>query len=162
MSALLLRDGEFVACVYRGLVDDYAQRAVKIVAQKVFKSTRKKFSKLMFNVYERKISAWDYYCYGLYKGDSAFRDKFVYDFIRLATMRQIDAIPEEKRRLIEISACDFQDIDRNTVLNRETVFELVQSQIHTLVLAHGRSLQQIYTAGNLTGHQAITNGASPA
>ncbi len=161
VSALLLRDSDFIACVYRGLVEDYARRAVSGLAQKVFRSARKKFSRLIIKVYEREVSAWDYYCYGLYKGSSAFRDKFVSDFIRAALMKRIDSIPDEKRRLIEISACNFHDIDESTVLDREMVFALALAEIQVLALEHGQTLQQIYI-GAAAPHHAIENGASPA
>jgi hypothetical protein len=162
VSALLLGKADFIACVYKGLVDDYARQAVKSIALKVFKAARKKFSKLIIKLQEREVSAWDYYCYGLYKGSSAFRDKFVSDFIRVTMMKRIDALSEEKRRLIEISACSFLDIDENTVLNRESVYALVQAEIQVLALDHGRSLQQLRLAGSPAAHNMIANGAAPA
>jgi hypothetical protein len=161
VSAVLLRNGDFIACVYRGLVEDYARRAVSNLAQKVFRSARKKFSRLIIKVYEREVSAWDYYCYGLYKGNSAFRDKFVSDFIRVGLMKRIDALPEEKCRLIEISACNLHDIDEHTVLDRETVFALVLAEVQVLALNYGRSMPQISLGGTTTAHHAIENGASP-
>lgn len=162
VSALLLGNGDFVACVYKGLVEDYARRAVRNLALKVLKAARKKFSGLIINVYEREVSAWDYYCYGLYKGNSAFRDKFISDFIRVTLMKRIDTVPEEKSRLIEISACNFQEITEDTVLNRETVFALVQAEIRTLALEHGRALHQAYLNSPPAAHQAIAAGASAA
>jgi hypothetical protein len=143
------------------LVEDYARRAVSGLAQKVFKSAAKKFSRLMIKVNEREVSAWDYYCYGLYKGSSAFRDKFVSDFLRAALMKRIDSIPDEKRRLIEISACNFQDISEDTVLDREMVFALALAEIQVMALEHGRMLQQRYLNA-ATPHHSIENGASPA
>jgi hypothetical protein len=160
LTTLLLRDGDFVACVYRGLVDDYVRQAVKTVALKVLKSARKKFSKLIIHVYEREISAWDYYCYGLAIGHSAFRDKFISDFIRLAIMKRIDDLSEEKRRLMEISACDFLDIDEKTVLRREAVSQLIDSEFRVLALEYGRSLQVLYA--NAEPAQSIAKGLSPA
>jgi hypothetical protein len=145
------------------LVEDYARRAVKTIALKVLKSARKKFSKMIINVYEREVSAWDYYCYGLYKGNSAFRDKFVSDFIRLTVMKRIDALSEEKRRLIEISACNLEDINENTVLSHETIYVLVQTEIQVLAIDHGRSLQQLYVNGPTPAvHHPIANGALAA
>lgn len=142
VSALVLRNAEFVACVHRGLVEDYARYAVKSLAVKVFKGARKKFSKLIIKVQEREVSAWDYYCYGLYRGNSAFRDKFISDFIRLSLMKRVDSLPEENRRLIEISACRLEDIDERTVLDREAVLTLVQAEIKLLALEQGRMLHQ--------------------
>ena len=162
VSALLLRNGDFIACVYRGLVEDYARRAVSDLAQKVFRSARKKFSRLIIKLYDREVSAWDYYCYGLYKGSSAFRDKFVSDFIRVTLMKRIDAIPEEECRLIEISACNFQDIDENTILSREMVFATVQTEIQVLALEHGRSLQNLYLDSQTNGRHLIETTASLA
>jgi hypothetical protein len=148
MSAMVLRNAEFVACVYRGLVDDYARYTVKSLALKVFKGARKKFSKLIIKVQEREVSAWDYYCYGLYKGNTAFRDKFVSDFIRLSLMKRVESLPEENRRLIEISACSLDELDERTVLDREAVLTLVQAEIKLLALEHGRMLHQAATGDN--------------
>lgn len=145
VSALVLRNAEFVACVYRGLVEDYARNAVKSLALKVFKGARKKFSKLIIKVQEREVSAWDYYCYGLYKGNTAFRDKFVSDFIRVSLIKRVESLPEENRRLIEISACRMEEIDERTVLDREAVLTLVQAEIKLLALEHGRMLHQTAT-----------------
>jgi hypothetical protein len=158
VSAVLLENGEFVACVYRGLVEDYARQSVRTMALKVFKSARKKFSKLIFNVCGRDVSAWDYFCYGIYKGNSVFGDKFVSDFLRLGVLRRIEALSEEKRRLIEISACDFRAIDEYTVLDGNRVFAMVHVELQSLLLAHGRSFSELSGA---TPHHAIENGASP-
>jgi hypothetical protein len=143
------------------LVDDYARRAVRNIALKVVKAARKKFSRLIIKAFGREVSAWDYYCYDLYKGDSAFRDKFVSDFIRVALIERVDALPEEKRRLIEISACNLHEIDENTVLDREAVFALVQAEIQILALDHGRSLQMMHLPAPDDTHHVIANGASP-
>jgi hypothetical protein len=144
VSALLLRNGDFVACVYKGLVDDYARSAVRSMAAKVVKSGRKKFSKLIIDAFERKVSAWDYYCYGLVKGNAAFTDKFISDFLRMSLLKQVDALPEEKRRLIEISACNFFDIDEATVLDRDAVVALVHTEVEALTIDHGRSLTPLH------------------
>lgn len=162
MSALLLRNGDFIACVYRGLVEDYSKRAVRNLALKVFKAARKKFSGLIINVYEREVSAWDYYCYGLHKGNSAFRDKFISDFIRVALIKRIEALAEEKLRLIEISACSFQDIDENTVLDHGMVFAVVQAEILAMALDHGRTLQQFHVSGSDSAHPQIAVSVASA
>jgi hypothetical protein len=147
VSALPLRNGDFVACVYKGLVDDYARQAVRNIALKVVKSGRKKFSKLIINAYGREVSAWDYYCYGLFRGNSAFTDKFISDFLRLAQLKQVDLLSEEKRRLIEISACNFFDMDERTVLDRNAVGTLVDAEVQVLVIDHGRSLKSMHIGG---------------
>jgi hypothetical protein len=161
VSALVLRNADFVACVYRGLVDDYARYAVKSLALKVFKGARKKFSKLIIKVQEREVSAWDYYCYGLYKGNPAFRDKFVSDFIRVSLIKRVESLPEENRRLIEISACRIEEIDERTVLDREAVLTLVQAEIKILALEHGRMLHQTAT-GEIPAAIAMKTSLMPS
>lgn len=160
VSAAVLRNADFVACVYRGLVDDYARMTVKTLALKVFKGARKKFSKLIIKLKEREVSAWDYYCYGLYRGNTALRDKFISDFIRLSLMRRVDALPEENRRLIEISACRLDAIDERTVLDREAVLTLVHAEIKLLALEHGRMLHQSAT-GELQAAIAVKSSLMP-
>ena len=68
VSELRLKDGDFVACVYRGLADEYAMARATVIAAKVVKAARKKFSKLTLNVFDREISAWDYFCYSQHAG----------------------------------------------------------------------------------------------
>jgi hypothetical protein len=141
LSGLLLKNGDFVACVYRGLVDDYARQAIVNLAQKIFRSGSKKFSKLIIKVGDRETSAWDYYCYGHFKGSSAFQDKFVSDYLKLALVKRIEALSEEKLRLMEISACSLMEIDENTILRSEPLLKLIQAELQALLLAHGRLLQ---------------------
>jgi hypothetical protein len=83
-----MKDVEFAACVYKGLVDDFARQSVKAIAGKVIKMGRKRFSRMTIHAGERQISAWDYYCYGLLKGDTAYGDKFIHNFLRLALLEQ--------------------------------------------------------------------------
>ena len=160
MSGIFLEDGGRVVSVQKGLVGDFAQQVVLTTAQKVFNSTRKKFSRVTFSIHDREISAWDYYCYGLYKNGGAFRDKLISDFIRLMAMRWVNDMSHDTRRLIETSACNTAEVDDNAMLNREIVFALVNAALGGLALEHGRSLEALYANG-ARSHQAIENGASP-
>ena len=140
MSALLLKNGDFIACVYRGLVDDYVQRAIRNIAQKVFKSGSKKFSQLIMRVGDREASAWDYYCYGLAKGSRTFQDKFISDYLKLAVIKRVEALSEAKLGLMEISACSLMEIDETTVLSSDPVMKLIEAELSDLVRAHGNTL----------------------
>lgn len=177
MTIPLFKDAEFVACVYRGLVDDFAVQARSAIAEKVFKNARKKFAAMLLKVGTREISAWDYYCYGLHKGNSAFRDKFISDYIRLALMKKLDKLPEAERRLIEISVLRLPEIDEQAVLRREVVHDLILSEINTLAAAHGATIELqpvrrpvvelseialALAAAEQGAYQASMNGASPA
>lgn len=140
LTALLLSNGDFIACVYKGLVDDFARQAICTLAQKVFKAARKKFSKLIIHVQERQISAWDYYCYGLSKGNSAYGDKFISDFVRLALMKKLDAIPVAEQRLIEISVFRLQDIDETTQLRSGAAIDVVHAELRRMMVEYGASV----------------------
>jgi len=159
MSGLFLKDGARVVGAQRGLVEDFARQAVLTTAQKVFTTARKKFSRVTFNVHDREISAWDYYCYGLYRSGSAFRDKLISDFIHVVLARWVNDMSEEMRRLIEASACNVADAGDNAVLNFEIVRALVNAEITVLAIESGRMLEALYANGAY--HQSIAKGASP-
>jgi hypothetical protein len=167
---MLLQNGDFVACVYRGLADDFAGARALMIAAKVIKSARKKFSRLTLKIFDREISAWDYFCYSQHIGAKAGADKFISDFIRVSLIKRIEAMPPEELNLLAIATIRFEDIDEATELNMGNVFERVHEDILRIAAEHGQTvvsgglsvragLQPMLTAG---GSNSSTNGASPA
>ncbi|MFM2280231.1 MAG: hypothetical protein RLZZ444_2462 [Pseudomonadota bacterium] len=132
----------FVACVYKGLIDDFAARAVRAMARKVIKAARKKFGRLMLRVRDREVSAWDYYCLGLLRGEGDLRDRFISDYIRLVLLRKIEKMHEEEARLVEIARLGLSDIRADVVLTGEMIFEQIHKEVMNLAMAHGRSLNE--------------------
>lgn len=131
----------FVACVYKGLIDDFAARAVRAMARKVIKAARKKFGRLMLRVRDREVSAWDYYCLGLLRGEGDLRDRFISDYIRLVLLRKIEKMHEEEARLVEIARLGLSDIREDVVLTGEMIFEQIHKEVMNLAMAHGRAVQ---------------------
>lgn len=146
MSTFLLKDLEFAACVYKGLVEDFAQQSVKAIAGKVVKMGRKRFSRMTIHAGERQISAWDYYCYGLLKGDTAYGDKFIHDFLRLALLKRIERLPDEHLRLVSVSQLRFEDMNDNVVISADAAIRLVEQEIRMMLIDHGRIVKQILVA----------------
>lgn len=147
MSTFLLKDVEFAACVYKGLVDDFAQHSVKTIAGKVIKMGRKRFSRMTIHAGERQISAWDYYCYGLLKGDTAYGDKFIHDFLRLALLKRIERLPDEHLRLVSVSQLRFEEMNDNAVIGPELAVRMIEREIRLMLLDHGRIVQQLLANG---------------
>jgi hypothetical protein len=173
-----MKDVEFAACVYKGLVEDFAQQSVKAIAGKVIKMGRKRFSRMTIHAGERQISAWDYYCYGLLKGDTAYGDKFIHDFLRLALLKRIERLPEEHLRLVSVSQLRFEDMNDNTVITADAAMRMIEQEIRVMLLDHGRIVQQLLTSGPALSpmtsahrpvalrdetefYQVSANGASP-
>lgn len=140
VSGLLLRDGDFVACVYRGLADEFTRARAIIIAAKVIKATRKKFSKLTFKVLDREISAWDYFCYAQYSGGASSADKFISDFIRLALIKRLEDLPQAELHLLALSDVPLDAIDESTEVGLETVFSRVRREVLRLAGEHGSTL----------------------
>jgi hypothetical protein len=144
MSGVFLKDGARVVGAQGGAVEDFARQVVRTTAQKVVGSAKKKFSRVTFNILDREISAWDYYCFGLLKSGSTFRDKLISDYLRLMLTRWINDMSDEMRWMIEMSAFNSADIEENDVLSRETVFAVIYAEIQTLAVDYGRLLQEFY------------------
>ncbi|MDH6266869.1 hypothetical protein M2360_002265 [Rhizobium sp. SG_E_25_P2] len=178
LSTFLLKDVEFVACVYKGLVEDFAQQSVKAIAGKVVKIGRKRFSRMTIHAGGRQISAWDYYCYGLLKGDTAYGDKFIHDFLRLALLKRVERLPDEHLRLVSVSQLRFEDMNDNAVVSADAAIRMIEQEIRMILLAHGRIVQQLLMNGPALSlstdanrsidfheehipHQISANGASP-
>lgn len=140
MTDLLLRNGDFVACVYRGLADEYAMARATVVAAKVIKAARKKFSKLTLNVFDREISAWDYFCYSQHTGAVAGADKFISDFIRLTLMARLEGMPRAEINLLALADVPIDAIDEETQIEPQGVFRRVQGEVLRLAGEHGRTL----------------------
>lgn len=140
VSGLLLRDGDFVACVYRGLADEFASARAVVIAAKVIKSTRKKFSKLTFRVLDREISAWDYFCYAQHAGAVSGADKFISDYIRLALIKRLEDLPPAEMHLLALSDIPFETIDESTEVSPETVFSRVRREVLRLAGEYGSTL----------------------
>lgn len=162
MSGMFLKDGARVAGARSELLDDFAHRAAKAMAQKVFRTAAKKFSRMTLITPERQISAWDFYCYGRFRNGSAFRDMLITDFIRFTLGRWLDDMSDELRWLIEMSACDSIDVEEDELLSREIVQAVILAEINCLVSEHGQSLHEQYRAAPPKLHQTIANGASPS
>jgi hypothetical protein len=146
VGTFLPKDVEFVAYVYKGLVDDFARQSVKTMAIKVFKTGRKKFSRLTMHVGNKQVSAWDYYCYGLLKGNSAYSDKFIYDFLRLALLKRIEGLPLEHLRLVSLAQFGLDEIDSHSVLNQDMAISMIEAEIRILLLDHGQIVQHMLAA----------------
>jgi hypothetical protein len=140
LSGLLLRDGDFVACVYRGLADEFASARSTTIAAKVIKSARKKFSKLTFKVLDREISAWDYFCYAQHTGAVSGADKFISDFIRLALTKRLEDMPAAELHLLALSDIPLDAIDPTTEVSPDTVFCRVRQEVLRLAGEHGSTL----------------------
>ncbi|WP_137154050.1 hypothetical protein [Rhizobium sp. FKL33] len=147
MSTFLMKDVEFAACVYKGLVEDFAQQSVKAIACKVIKMGRKRFSRMTIHAGERQVSAWDYYCYGLLKGDTAYGDKFIHDFLRLALLKRVERLPVEHLRLVSVSQLAFEDMNDDVVIGPEAALRMIERHIHVMLIDHGRVVQQLLSAG---------------
>jgi len=63
----------------------------------------------------------------------------------VSLIKRVESLPEENRRLIEISACRIEEIDERTVLDREAVLTIVHAEIKLLALEHGRMLHKAAT-----------------
>jgi len=140
VTELLLRNGDFVACVYRGLADEYAMARATVVAAKVIKAARKKFSKLTLKVFDREISAWDYFCYSQHVGAVAGADKFISDFIRLDLIERLEGMPRAEINLLALADVPIEAIDEDTQIEPQGVFRRVQSEVLRLAGEHGRTL----------------------
>lgn len=140
VTGLLLKNGDFVACVYRGLADDFATARAAAIAAKVIKATRKKFSKLVMKVSDREISAWDYFCYSQHAGARANADKFISDYIRLALIKRIEDLPAAELHLLALADIPFDTIDEETRIEPEMVFRRVQIEVLRRASEHGSTL----------------------
>jgi hypothetical protein len=140
VTELLLRNGEFVACVYRGLADEYAMARATVVAAKVIKAARKKFSKLTLKVFDREISAWDYFCYSQHVGGVAGADKFISDFIRIDLVERLEGMPKAEINLLALADVPIDAIDEDTRIEPQGVFRRVQGEVLRLAGEHGRTL----------------------
>lgn len=140
MSELLLRNGDFVACVYRGLADEYATARARVVAAKVVKAARKKFSRLTLNAFDREITAWDYFCHSQYTGSVACADKFISDFIRLTLGSRLENMPIAEINLLALADVPFEAIGEETRLDIDGVFTRILAEILTLAREQGRTL----------------------
>jgi hypothetical protein len=169
VSGMLLKNGDFVACVYRGLADDFAGARAHAIAAKVIKSARKKFSRFTLKIFDREISAWDYFCYSQHIGAQAGADKFISDFIRVSLIKRLEAVPPVELNLLAIATVRFEEIDETTELNMGKVFQHVHEEILRIAAEHGQTivsgglsvtsgLQPLLTAGS----NSSRNGASPA
>lgn len=165
MSGLLLENGDFVACVYRGLADDFADMRACAIATKVVKTARKKFSKMTLKVFDREISAWDYFCHSRHTGAVAGADKFISDFIRLALMKRLDEMPQAELHLLALADIPFHQIDEATRLTPDSVFQRVHREVLRLVGEYGRSVAQLAARETpviaSASQKSIANGASP-
>lgn len=137
VSGLLLKNGDFVACVYRGLVDDFAIVRANAIAGKVVKKARKKFAKLTFRAFDRDISAWDYFCVSQHAGAVSGADKFISDFIRLAIVKRLEDMSAAELHLLALSDIPFDAIDETTEVTPERVFRRVQREVLRLAGSHG-------------------------
>jgi hypothetical protein len=140
VSEMLLKNGDFVACVYRGLADEYAMARATVIAAKVIKAARKKFSKLTLKVFDREISAWDYFCYSRHTGAVAGSDKFISDFIRLTLMERLETMPRAEINLLALADVPIEAIDEDTRIEPQGVFHRVQGEVLRLAGEHGRTL----------------------
>lgn len=140
VTEMLLRNGDFVACVYRGLADEYAMARATVIAAKVIKAARKKFSKLTLKVFDREISAWDYFCYSQYTGAVAGADKFISDFIRLTLMERLEGMPKAEINLLALADVPVEAIDEDTQIEPQGVFRRVQGEVLRLAAEHGCTL----------------------
>lgn len=140
VTELLLRNGDFVACVYRGLADEYAMARATVIAAKVIKAARKKFSKLTLNVFDREISAWDYFCYSQHVGAVAGADKFISDFIRMTLIERLEVMPKAEINLLALADVPIEAIDEETQIEPQGVFRRVQGEVLRLAGEHGRTL----------------------
>jgi hypothetical protein len=161
MSGMFLKDGARLAGARSELLVDFARRTVQAMAQKVFRTACLEFSRMTLVTPERRISAWDFYCYGRFRNGGACRGRLITDFIRLTLGRSVEDMSDELRWLIEMSACDSIDIEEDEVLSREIVMAVVLAEINCLVSEHGQSLHGRYAALPARRHQPIANGASP-
>ena len=142
MSGLLSVNGEFVACVYRGLADEFAERRAARVAAKVVKSARKKFCRMTLKALDREISAWDYYCYAQHTGSMSGADKFISDFLRLALVRRLDEMQPAEFHLLALADIPFDEIDEATTIAPDSVFRRIHAEVQRLVHDHGRSIAE--------------------
>lgn len=140
VTELLLRNGDFVACVYRGLADEYAMARATVVAAKVIKAACKKFSKLTLKVFDREISAWDYFCYSQHVGAVAGADKFISDFIRIDLVERLEGMPKAEINLLALADVPIDAIDEDTQIEPQGVFRRVQGEVLRLAGEHGRTL----------------------
>lgn len=140
VTELLLKNGDFVACVYRGLADEYAMARATVIAAKIIKAARKKFAKLTLNVFDREVSAWDYFCYSQHTGAVAGADKFISDFIRLTLSERLDGMPRAEINLLALADVPFDTIGENTQIEPNTVFSRVHGEVLRLAGEHGRKL----------------------
>lgn len=142
MSGLLLRNGDFVACVYRGLADEFAGKRAAGVAAKVVKSARKKFSRMTLKALDREISAWDYFCYAQFTGARSSADKFISDFLRLALVKRLEDMQDAEFHLLALADIPLEDIDESTTIAPDTVFRRIHAEVLRLVAAHGRVIAE--------------------
>lgn len=140
VTEMLLRNGDFVACVYRGLADEYAMARATVIAAKVIKAARKKFSRLNLKVFDREISAWDYFCYSQYTGSVAGADKFISDFIRLTLTTRLEGMPRAEINLLALCDVPFEAIGEETQLEVDGVFSRVLGEVLRLAGDHGRTM----------------------
>jgi hypothetical protein len=139
---------------------------------------RKRFSRMTIHAGERQISAWDYYCYGLLKGDTAYGDKFIHDFLRLALLKRVERLPEEHLRLVSVSQLRFEEMTDNAVITTDDAIRIIEREIRVMLLDHGRIVQQVLLSGPVLSpvlsasrsailrdepdvYQISANGASP-
>lgn len=140
VTELLLTNGDFIACVYRGLADEYATARATVIAAKVIKAARKKFSKLTLNVFDREVSAWDYFCYSRHTGAVAGADKFISDFIRLTLVERLEGMPKAEINLLALADVPIEAIDEDTQIEPQGVFRRVLGEVLRLAEEHGRTL----------------------
>jgi hypothetical protein len=138
----LLRNGDFVACVYRGLADDFAGRRIEALAAKIIKSGRKKFSRMTLKALDREISAWDYFCYARFTGLQSSTDKFITDFLRLALVKRLEDMPDAELQLLALTDIPIDAIDETTTIAPEAVFQRIHAAVIRLACEHGRTVAE--------------------
>ena len=75
-------------------------------------------------------------------------------------VREIDAMSNELRWVIELTACDGVEDDEEETLNRMIVLAVVYAELTVMIQDHGRALSRA-RAGAAQDDQLIVNGASP-
>ncbi|MGV3551699.1 hypothetical protein [Rhizobium sp.] len=111
-----------------------------VIAAKIIKAARKKFSRLTLHVLDREISAWDYFCYAQFNGSTAVADKFISDYIRMTLITRLEGMPRAEINLLALADVPFEAIGENTQLEVEGVFSRVLGEVLRLSGEHGRTL----------------------